>query len=449
MLGPQTQELCRDMSVMEPNDDFDVTNLLPDDCSESSEFLRNQLPKKQKLKPWLLDQINSGKYPGLDWIDKSNQIFKIPWKHFGRPGEYDSNYAMLFRAWAVHTNRFNESKPEDVSRWKTNLRCALDRQPEIKRVPDYEFEDELPYRAYQFTFSDKKVASPTSLTSNTTSGCDSTCNSPASLLGVDIGGSYISNDMHPSNSIDDLNLQELLDEGIGYDSSDFQSLTLPDMTAPLQEQSLLVKLFYGEQEFYRKLVNNPNGLRIAFNPPTLLPENIIPEETSKLRSIFGPEKADQIYFPPIPNVMIMKILENMPRGLVLQERDGCIYATRLCRARVFYSSLIPPTLGTNQLLREHTTSVFDYTGDFLPRLSLFTQGGGSMPTAEIYFSFGQTWSQDRPLKNNFVYISITHCLAHQRLSEIQNLGTEIQASEPNSNDLIAQHFAGLSISQNF
>ncbi|XP_065671014.1 interferon regulatory factor 5 isoform X5 [Hydra vulgaris] len=433
------------MSVMEPNDDFDVNNLLSDDCSVNSEFLRNQLPKKQKLKPWLLDQINSGKYPGLDWIDKSNQIFKIPWKHFGRPGEYDSNYAMLFRAWAVHTNRFNESKPEDVSRWKTNLRCALDRQPEIKRVPEHEFEDELPYRAYQFITSDNKVASPTSLTSNTTPG-DSTCNSPASIIGVDISGSYISNDVHHSNNIDDLNFQEILNEGIGYDS-DFQSITLP-MTSPLQEHCLLVKLFYGEQEIYRKLVNNPCGLRIAFNPPSLLPENIISEETSNLRSIFGPEKAEQIYFPPINNVMIMKILENMPRGLVLQERDGCIYATRLCRARVFYSSLIAPAYGANQLLREHTTSVFDYTGDFLPRLNLFTQGGGSMPTAEIYFSFGQTWSQDRPLKNNFVYISITHSLAYQRLSEIQNLGTEIQASEPNSNDLIAQHFADLSIAQN-
>jgi len=44
-----------------------------------------------------MDQINEGKTPGLEWTDKANLIFKIPWKHFGRPGVDEYKDAMLFR----------------------------------------------------------------------------------------------------------------------------------------------------------------------------------------------------------------------------------------------------------------------------------------------------------------------------------------------------------------
>ena len=210
---------------------------------------------------------------------------------------------------------------------------------------------------------------------------------------------------------------------------------------------MIVKLFHGETEVVRKIVNNPYGLRIAFDPP-LLAGNITEEEAFKLRNIYGPFNAEQVYFPPNSDEMAMKILENMPRGLFLQETNGNILATRLCRARVFYSDSIAPIGGATQLQREHTTTVFSYINDFLPKLGLFTQGGGSIPTAEIFFSFGQTWSQDRPLKNNYIYISVTHHLAHCRLSEILNSRHEILASDPNTYDILAQHLAELSVQQN-
>lgn len=52
---------------------------------------------RQRLHPWLIDQINSGEIPGLEWINKEKMIFRIPWKHFGRPGVDEYNDAMLFR----------------------------------------------------------------------------------------------------------------------------------------------------------------------------------------------------------------------------------------------------------------------------------------------------------------------------------------------------------------
>jgi len=35
---------------------------------------------RQRMKPWLQHNINSGLIPGLQWMDKERQVFKVPWK---------------------------------------------------------------------------------------------------------------------------------------------------------------------------------------------------------------------------------------------------------------------------------------------------------------------------------------------------------------------------------
>ena len=72
---------------------FDMNITSPE--SYASSPASNQ--PRQRLRPWLTDQINEGKTPGLEWVDKVQMIFKIPWKHFGRPGVDEYNDAMLFR----------------------------------------------------------------------------------------------------------------------------------------------------------------------------------------------------------------------------------------------------------------------------------------------------------------------------------------------------------------
>ncbi|CDQ89888.1 unnamed protein product [Oncorhynchus mykiss] len=90
-----------------------------------------------RLRPWLEEQIQSGKYPGVTWRDETAQVFQIPWKHAARHGWNIDKDATLFRNWAIHTGRYKPGidKP-DPKTWKANFRCALNSLPDVKELQD-------------------------------------------------------------------------------------------------------------------------------------------------------------------------------------------------------------------------------------------------------------------------------------------------------------------------
>uniref|UniRef100_A0AAY5K1C6 Interferon regulatory factor n=2 Tax=Esox lucius TaxID=8010 RepID=A0AAY5K1C6_ESOLU len=90
-----------------------------------------------RLRPWLEEQIQSGKYPGVNWLDETAQVFQIPWKHAARHGWNIDKDATLFRNWAMHTGRYKPGidKP-DPKTWKANFRCALNSLPDVKELQD-------------------------------------------------------------------------------------------------------------------------------------------------------------------------------------------------------------------------------------------------------------------------------------------------------------------------
>lgn len=50
-----------------------------------------------KLRQWLIEQIDSGKYPGLVWENEEKSIFRIPWKHAGKQDYNRDEDAALFK----------------------------------------------------------------------------------------------------------------------------------------------------------------------------------------------------------------------------------------------------------------------------------------------------------------------------------------------------------------
>ncbi|XP_061778432.1 interferon regulatory factor 2-like isoform X2 [Nerophis ophidion] len=85
-----------------------------------------------RLRMWLEEQIQSGKYPGVRWLDQSEKVFQIPWKHAARHSWSIDRDATLFRSWAMHTGRYHPDKHRaDPKTWKANFRCALNSLPDV------------------------------------------------------------------------------------------------------------------------------------------------------------------------------------------------------------------------------------------------------------------------------------------------------------------------------
>ena len=92
------------------------------------------------MRHWLELAINSGNFPGVEWIDRHRGKFRVPWKHASRHGWDIETDASIFKMWAVYTGKY----PADSSKmsalemrklakvWKANFRCALNALQDIE-----------------------------------------------------------------------------------------------------------------------------------------------------------------------------------------------------------------------------------------------------------------------------------------------------------------------------
>ncbi|XP_046565069.1 interferon regulatory factor 9-like isoform X2 [Haliotis rubra] len=111
----------------------------------------NEPQNRQRLRPWLEAKINSGNFPGLEWVERHQYIFKIPWKHGGKQ-DWSESDSLIFKEWAIHTGRFRDGIDQpDWPSWKTRLRCALNKLPDIQEIKDMSnLDGNNPFRVYRF-----------------------------------------------------------------------------------------------------------------------------------------------------------------------------------------------------------------------------------------------------------------------------------------------------------
>ncbi|XP_058871454.1 uncharacterized protein LOC117967637 isoform X1 [Acipenser ruthenus] len=105
-------------------------------------------PQNTGLQSWLVEQINSGRYPGLSWTNEALKQFRIPWKHDDRK-DLTPEDTMIFKDWAVVTGRYREGidqpNPPD---WRRHFQCAMDKDECLVLRADHSRDPVDPHKIY-------------------------------------------------------------------------------------------------------------------------------------------------------------------------------------------------------------------------------------------------------------------------------------------------------------
>ncbi|KAM8927776.1 interferon regulatory factor 3 [Pelodytes ibericus] len=107
--------------------------------------------QKPRIIPWLIQQIDSQKYPGLVWLNDERTQFRIPWKHGLRQDRSEED-VKIFEAWAIASCSYNPTKDApNPPVWKRNVRSALNRKAGIRVIHDCSTNSINPHKIYEIS----------------------------------------------------------------------------------------------------------------------------------------------------------------------------------------------------------------------------------------------------------------------------------------------------------
>lgn len=106
-------------------------------CADRESNICDERP--ERMRDWLIRMINSGRFPGLEWLDDEKTIFRVPWVHSKKRGYCPERDTALFREWAVHSGKYRDESDPTV--WKINFRCAINGLKDIQEMKEMQTED--------------------------------------------------------------------------------------------------------------------------------------------------------------------------------------------------------------------------------------------------------------------------------------------------------------------
>lgn len=419
---------------------------------------------RQRMRPWLENRINSGEIPGLEWIDKSQHIFKVRWKNVGNR-EWREDDSQIFKEWAVHTGRYTEGVDQaDWPTWKTRFRCALTKLPDIKELKDQnQLEGNIaePYRVYQFV---QRTPSPSN-GSSPQNTCDVLIKQESmfpTTIPDEISTERLASDLdriHTDDLIHCYDSGEIrtaageMDTTSGGFENVVQSMDVVSCVSNITEiankpypgerktqleikpdiinnSHLYITLRYRTEMIFEKLITNVHGCRVYHGNH----EQFIQEfEQQEFRdTFFGSHEAEPIMLPrcettnPQQRQLTDNLLNVMDRGVHFKMEQGNIVAMRKCRCTVFISSQSVNNGDTTKLLRDQPTVIFDFHNYFYPALEKYIHNKGPKPSFEVIVGFGQRFDLEKdPVSNLLISATLVHSYAC-------NLHAMVTCSSPES-----------------
>ncbi|KAL6485815.1 hypothetical protein MHYP_G00052070 [Metynnis hypsauchen] len=360
-----------------------------------------------KLRQWLIDQVDGGKYPGLVWEDSDKTVFRIPWKHAGKQDYNRDEDAALFKAWALFKGKYREGidKP-DPPTWKTRLRCALNKSNDFEELVERsQLDTSDPYKVYRVIPEGTKRGSKSYESASTlTSSHSYPAYPPYTPL-----QSQVCNFLSPAER----GWRDILPE----------QTHVPDIHSPYNQNSYAPHWDNGYQisgSFYSCSAFDPPPLPINLDPSLRSAEALafsdprlqvcVYSGDSLVRDVtvfsvegcrLAPYEENQAYGGPAgPELVPLPQCEGseLERGVLIWMAPEGLCARRLCNARVYWEGVHAPyTDKPNKLERDHTSKLLD-TQLFIAELQACYLQARPLPRFQVLLFFEECHNtQRRPI----------------------------------------------------
>ncbi|XP_012382515.2 interferon regulatory factor 5 [Dasypus novemcinctus] len=454
-------------------------------------------PRRVRLKPWLVAQVNSCQYPGLQWVNGERKSFYIPWHHATRHGPGQDGDNTIFKAWAMETGKYTEGVDEaDPAKWKANLRCALNKSRDFHLVFDGPREmPPQPYKIYEVcsngpTPAEAQPSESYPFVEGEEQGEEELQRRLPDLRitaeKVQPGLSMVPYSLPKEGLPWPPTLQQPV--GLGPPAPDGGLLAppsgdpatfgdlLPKVLPSLQPGSVAASLPAAGEQLLPDLLISPHmlpltDLEIKFQyrgrPPRALTISNLHgcrlfysqlEATQEQVELFGPVSLEQVRFPSPEDIPSDKqrfytnqLLDVLDRGLILQLQGQDLYAIRLCQCKVFWSGPCASAHGSrpNPIQREVKTKLFSLE-HFLNELILFQKGQTNTPPPfEIFFCFGEEWPDRKPREKKLITVQVVPVAARLLLEMFSGElswsadSIRLQISNPDLKDHMVEQFKEL------
>ncbi|XP_060627823.2 interferon regulatory factor 4-like [Anolis sagrei] len=384
-----------------------------------------------RLKEWLVEQVESGRFPGLCWEDRGRRVFRIPWKHAAKQDYCQREDAALFKAWAIYKGKYHEGQDKaDPSVWKTRLRCALNKSTDFKEIPELSHLDSSePYKVYQVVTSpappefhqetDKEnskeslqepnIPTTSAQQERTPNGRSSKASTASSESGEESKDKPMQTSQDPSGldqaSPEPAHVQQ---QGVqvkgffyGYTPAQLRCHTVPHIISPSSQCAdvesinsdfwLHIRLYYCNVLVKEVTTSTAEGCRLTFLP--------VPVDNPCL---YGPSGMEQIQLPS-PSVLagnsrlsrgagvLSRLLPHLHRGVLMWVAPEGVFLKRQCQGRVYWKGpLAPHADRPNKLEREKTYKLMD-AEQFRQQLETYKSHGEPPPQYQISLCFGEEY----------------------------------------------------------
>lgn len=389
----------------------------------------------RRLRSWIVEQVSSGKYPGLVWDDEAKTMFRIPWKHAGKQDFRKDEDAAIFKAWAAFKGKLTDGGQDSPASWKTRLRCALNKSTEFEEVMDRaQLDISEPYKVYRLVpFSEQGLVAPekkckerSSKRSKRRSSSDGASQvkqikteEEVAVSQLCVEDALLRNDItieteEPVQHSTTTTIQgDVVVDEIRLD------VRIEETVPPPQEDqdSFSVAIHYLGQEVLRRQIQGTD-VRITY-----LPSSLAPPTPAVLKGRFP-----RIPLPEPPSTLpagqelqaLFTLLPFMEKGVALTSGRQGVYGKRFCQGRVFWTGPHTTTPGPHKMERNSEPVLLFSKEVFKQQLDHFRSNGGEPPQCSVTLCFGEELSNTEDPTAKLIIVKITLPWAEQEVHNAQS-----------------------------